>query len=40
MTRFIVIERRTGCVYGDTARYGAAGTVISPADAICLIDRH
>ena len=40
MARFIVIERATGRVYGDTARFGAAGDVISPADAVCLIDRH
>jgi hypothetical protein len=40
MTRFIVIERGTGRVYGDTARYGSAGKVASPADAVCLIDRH
>ncbi|GEL44720.1 hypothetical protein MEX01_53110 [Methylorubrum extorquens] len=40
MARFIVIERATGRVYGDTARFGAAGDVVSPADAVCLIDRH
>jgi hypothetical protein len=40
MTRFIVIERATGCIYGDTARFGAAGDVVSFADAVCLIDRH
>jgi hypothetical protein len=40
MARFIVIERVTGRVYGDTARFGAEGDVISPADAVCLIDRH
>jgi hypothetical protein len=40
MTRFIVIERGTGRVYGDTARYGSAEKVTSPADAVCLIDRR
>lgn len=40
MARFIVIERATGRVYGDTARFGTAGDVVSPADAVCLIDRH
>ena len=40
MARFIVIERATGRVYGDTARFGAAGDVASPADAVCPIDRH
>ena len=40
MTRFIVIERGTGRVYGDTARYGSARNVASAADAVCLIDRQ
>lgn len=40
MTRFIVIERGTGRVYGDTARYDSAETAASPADAVCMIDRH
>ena len=40
MTHFIVIERGTGRVYGDTARYDSAETVASPADAVCMIDRH
>ncbi|WP_238296572.1 hypothetical protein, partial [Methylobacterium soli] len=26
--------------YGDTARFGPAGDVVSPADAVCLFDRH
>ncbi|WP_336488396.1 hypothetical protein [Methylobacterium nigriterrae] len=40
MARFIVIDRAKGRVYGDTARYGRAGNVISPADAAYLIDRR
>lgn len=40
MTRFIAIERKTGRVYGDTARFGSKGEVTSPADAVCLFDRH
>ena len=40
MARFILIERATGGVYVDTARFGAAGDVVSPADAVYLIDRH
>ena len=40
MTRFIVVERGTGRVYGDTARYDSAEKVASPAEAVCLIDRH
>src|ERR1700712_4252538 len=40
MPRFIVIERGTDRVYGDTARFGSAGEVLSPADAVCLFDRH
>ena len=40
MARFIVFERATGRVYGDTARFGAAGDVVPPADAFYLIDRH
>ena len=40
MARFIVIERGTDRVYGDTARFGSAGDVVSPADAVYLIDRH
>ncbi|GJD55073.1 hypothetical protein [Methylobacterium dankookense] len=40
MARFIAIERKTGHVYGDTARFGSKGEVTSPADAVCLFDRH
>jgi len=40
MARFIAIEKITGRVYGDTARFGAAGNVVSPTDAVCLFDRH
>ena len=40
MARFIVIDRGTGRVYGDTARFGPAGELVSPADAVCLFDRH
>lgn len=40
MARFIVIEKGTGRIYGDTARYESACKVASPADAVCLIDRH
>ncbi|KAB1069962.1 hypothetical protein [Methylobacterium planeticum] len=40
MARFIVIERGTGRVYGDTARLSSAEKVVSPADAVCLFDRH
>ena len=40
MARFIAVERGTGRVYGDTARFGSAGNVVSPADAVCLFDRH
>lgn len=40
MARFIVIDRSTGQVYGDTAQFGLAGDVLSPADAVCLLDRH
>jgi hypothetical protein len=40
MARFIVIERGTDRVYGDTARFDSAGDVVSPADAVCLFDRH
>jgi hypothetical protein len=40
MARFILIERATGGVYVDTARFGAAGDVVSPTDAVCLVDRH
>lgn len=40
MTRFIAVERGTGRVYGDTARFGSAGNVVSPADAVCLFDRQ
>ncbi|WP_336492590.1 hypothetical protein [Methylobacterium nigriterrae] len=40
MARFIVIDRGTDRVYGDTARFGSAGDVVSPADAVCLFDRH
>lgn len=39
MARFIAIEKITGRVYGDTARLGSAGNVVSPADAVCLFDR-
>ncbi|GEP07015.1 hypothetical protein [Methylobacterium oxalidis] len=38
MTRFIAVERGTGRVYGDTAQFGSAGNVVSPADAVCLFD--
>ncbi|MEA1834283.1 hypothetical protein U8607_19500 [Methylobacterium durans] len=40
MARYIVIEKGTGRVYGDTARFGSAGDVVSPADAVCLMDRR
>jgi hypothetical protein len=40
MARFIVIDRGTGRVYGDTARFGSAGDVVSPVDAVCLFDRQ
>ena len=40
MARFIVIEKATGGVYGDTARFGRAGDVVAPADAVCLFDRQ
>jgi len=40
MARFIVIDRSTGQVYGDTAQFGSTGDVLSPADAVCLLDRH
>jgi len=40
MARFIAIEKITGRVYGDTARFGPAGYVASPADAVCLFDRQ
>ncbi|WP_132253302.1 hypothetical protein [Methylobacterium segetis] len=40
MARFVAIERGTDRVYGDTARFGSAGNVVSPADAVCLFDRH
>ncbi|KQP72220.1 hypothetical protein [Methylobacterium sp. Leaf112] len=40
MARFIAIEKATGQVYGDTARFGQAGDVDSPVDAVCLFDRQ
>nr|WP_129545733.1 hypothetical protein [Methylorubrum zatmanii] len=40
MARFILIETATGGVYVDMARFGAAVDVVSPADAVYLIDRH
>ena len=40
VARFIVIDKGTGGVYGDTARFGRAGDVIAPADAVCLLDRQ
>ena len=40
MARFIVIEKATGTVYGDTARVGPQVDVASPADAVCLLDRQ
>ena len=40
MARFIAIERATGRVYGDTARFGEAGNVASPDDAVLLFDRR
>jgi hypothetical protein len=40
MARFIAIERVTGRVYGDTARFGEAGNVTSPDAAVLLFDRH
>lgn len=40
MARFIAIERVTGRVYGDTARFGDAGDVASPDAAVLLFDRH
>ena len=39
MARFIVVEKATGTVYGDTGRFEDAGDVVSPADAVCLLDR-
>ena len=40
MPRFIAVERVTGRVYGDTARFGQAGNVSSPEDAVFLFDRQ
>ena len=40
MARFIVIEKASGTVYGDTARFGSAGDVVSPTDALSLLDRR
>lgn len=40
MARFIAIERVTGRVYGDTARFSEAGNVTSPDAAVLLFDRH
>ncbi|GJD93634.1 hypothetical protein [Methylobacterium iners] len=40
MARFIAIEKGTGRVYGDTARFGQAGNVGSPVDAVFLFDRQ
>lgn len=40
VARFIVIDKGTGRVYGDTARFGRESDVIAPADAVCLFDRQ
>ena len=40
MPRFIAIEKVTGRVYGDTARFGQAGNVGSPDAAVLLFDRQ
>lgn len=40
MARFIAIERVTGRVYGDTARFGEVGDVASPDAAVLLFDHH
>ncbi|WP_336489379.1 hypothetical protein [Methylobacterium nigriterrae] len=40
MARFIVVDRGTGRVYGDTARFSGDGKVVSPADAVSLFDRQ
>lgn len=40
MPRYIAIEKVTGRVYGDTARFGGARDVSSPADAVLLFDRY
>ena len=40
MAHYIAIERVTGRVYGDTARFGQAGDVASPDAAVLLFDRH
>ena len=40
MADYIAIERATGRVYDDTARFGQAGNVASPDDAVFLFDRH
>ncbi|GJE44677.1 hypothetical protein [Methylobacterium soli] len=40
MAGFIVIERDSSRVYGDTARLGSGGDVIPPADADCFLDRR
>ena len=40
MARFIVVEKATGTVYGDTARIATKVDVVSPADAVSLLDRQ
>lgn len=40
MAHYIAIARVSGRVYGDTARFGEAGNVASPDDAVFLFDRH
>lgn len=40
MAHDLAIERVTGRVYGDTARFGRAGDVASPEAAVLLFDRH
>ena len=40
MARFNVIEKAIGTVYGDIARLGPQEDVVSPVDAMCLLDRH
>ena len=40
MAHYIAIERATGYIYGDTARFGRAGDVASPEAAVLLFDRH
>lgn len=38
MARFIVIERSTGRVYGDTSQLDGYADVKSPVDAVILFD--